>query len=137
MRNLSRRQPVKLSDALVLEARITAQARERSIAGQVEFWAKIGRSAERLFDGRQIDTLQRLPEAPTIGNLLEVVDTPQGRERFQAFLESEPYPHYRAHPDKKGLLIRTEEDGTETTGRFINRQFVREKPMRVRSRATR
>ena len=37
-------QPVKLSDALVLEARMEADAQERSIAGQVEYWAKLGLS---------------------------------------------------------------------------------------------
>ncbi|HTW78295.1 MAG TPA: hypothetical protein VME23_02005 [Terracidiphilus sp.] len=130
-------QPVKLSDALVLEARIAAEAQERSIAGQVEFWAKIGRSVERLFDGRQIDTLRRTAEAPTIGELLDVVDTPKGREMFQAFLEGEPYPHYRAHPDVKGLLVRTEKNGKETVGRFINRQFIVEQPKRARMRAAR
>ncbi|MGD0913391.1 MAG: hypothetical protein ABR928_15980 [Terracidiphilus sp.] len=128
---------MKLSDALVLEARIAAEAQERSIAGQVEFWAKIGRSVERLFDGRQIDTLRKTAEAPTIGELLEVVDTPRGREMFQTFLESEPYPHYRAHPDQKGLLIRTEADGKETVGRFVNRRFVAERPKQARLRAAR
>ena len=34
-------QPVKLSDALVLDARLAGEAVERSIAGQVEFWAAI------------------------------------------------------------------------------------------------
>lgn len=130
-------QPVKLSDELVLEARIVAGTQERSIAGQVEYWAKIGRSVERLFDGRQIDTLQKTAKAPPMGELLEVVDTPKGREMFQAFLESEPYPHYRAHPDRKGLLIRIEADGAETVGRFVNRQFVAEQSRRARSRAAR
>jgi ParD-like antitoxin of type II bacterial toxin-antitoxin system len=130
-------QPVKLSDALVLEARIAAEAQERSIAGQVEFWAKIGRSVERLFDGRQIDALRRTTEAPGIGDLLELVDTPKGREMFQAFLDSEPYPHYRAHPDRKGLLIRTEENGKSTVGRFVNRQFIAERPRQRRLRAAR
>ena len=36
-------QPVKLSDALVLDARLAGEAVERSIAGQVEFWARLGR----------------------------------------------------------------------------------------------
>jgi hypothetical protein len=36
-------QPVKLSDALVLDARLAGEVQERSIAGQVEFWAKLGR----------------------------------------------------------------------------------------------
>jgi hypothetical protein len=124
-------QPVKLSDALVLDARIAGEAQERSIAGQVEFWAKLGRSVERLFDGRQIETLRKTAEAPTIGELLEVVDTPKGREMFQAFLESEPYPHYRAYPGFKGYLIRTEENGKETVGKFVNRQFVAKKPAKM------
>ena len=36
-------QPVKLSDSLVLDARLAGEAVERSIAGQVEFWARLGR----------------------------------------------------------------------------------------------
>ncbi len=35
-------QPVKLTDALVLDARIAGEVVERSIAGQVEFWARLG-----------------------------------------------------------------------------------------------
>jgi hypothetical protein len=130
-------QPVKLSDALVLEARVAARAKERSINGQVEYWAKIGRSVERLFDGRQVETLRRAAKAPAVGELLEVVDSRRGQEMFQAFLESEPYPHYRAHPDEKGLLVRTEADGTERTGRFVNRRFVVEQREKARVRAAR
>jgi hypothetical protein len=130
-------QPVKLSDELLLEARVVAGAKERSIAGQVEYWAKIGRSAERLFDGRQIDTLQKTADVPAIGELLEVVDTPKGREMFRAFLGSEPYPHYRADLHRKGLLIRIEKDGTETAGRFVNRKFIQDQTRRARSRAAR
>ena len=43
-------QPVKLSDALVLDARLAGQALERSIAGQVEFWARLGRAIEPLLE---------------------------------------------------------------------------------------
>jgi hypothetical protein len=119
-------QPVKLSDDLVLEARLAAESRQRSIAGQVEYWASLGRSVERLFDGRQIAALQNAEPARSIGELLEVVDTPKGREMFREFLASEPYPHYRSYPGGNGLLVRTEEDGSETVGRFVNRQFVTE-----------
>ena len=41
-------QPVKLSDELVLDARLTSKAAERSIAGQIEFWAQLGRAIEPL-----------------------------------------------------------------------------------------
>ncbi|MBX9692585.1 MAG: ParD-like family protein [Cyanobacteria bacterium] len=39
-------QPVKLSDELVLDARLVSELGERSIAGQIEFWARLGRAIE-------------------------------------------------------------------------------------------
>ncbi len=44
---------MKLSDALVLDARIAGEVLERSIAGQVEYWAKLGRAVERFRLRRQ------------------------------------------------------------------------------------
>lgn len=52
-------QPVKLSDALVLDARLAGEAFGRSIAGQVEFWARLGRSVELLLEGEQVLKLCR------------------------------------------------------------------------------
>jgi hypothetical protein len=92
----------------------------------VEYWAGLGRSVERLFDGRQITALQNADPVPSIVELLEVVDTPKGRQMFKDFLASEPYPHYRSYPGGNGLLVRTEGNGAETVGRFVNRQFVAE-----------
>ncbi len=46
-------QPVKLSDGLVLDARLTGEIAERSIAGQIEFWANLGRAIEPLLKGDQ------------------------------------------------------------------------------------
>jgi len=119
-------QPVKLSDALVLDARLAGEAAERSIAGQVEFWAKLGRSVELMLDGQTVLNLSRKAVSQSLAELVEMVDTPKGREMFKAYLESEPYPHYEAHPSRRGLLIRIGEDGTRTVGRFVNRVFVAE-----------
>jgi hypothetical protein len=117
-------QPVKLSDALVLDARIAGEAQERSIAGQVEFWAKLGRSVELLLDGRQVLSLCRTVGTTPLAELVEEVDTPKGRERLKAYLESEPYPHFEAYPSQPGLLVRIDESGERTVGRFVNRAFV-------------
>lgn len=134
-------QPVKLSDALVLEARLAGEAQERSIAGQVEFWARLGRSVESLLNGKQLLALRRSAEAISLSDLVDVVDTPKGRVMFSKYLQSEPYPHYEAHPSCEGLLVRTEENGTRTVGRFVNRTFVPETsvqaPRRNASRAPR
>lgn len=120
-------QPVKLSDALVLDARMAGEAQERSIAGQVEFWAKLGRGVELLLDGQRVLSLCRTVGMTPLSELVDVVDTPRGREVFTAYLKGEPYPHYEAHPTREGLLLRTEENGKRTVGRFVNRVFVAER----------
>jgi hypothetical protein len=117
-------QPVKLSDALVLDARLAAQAGERSIAGQVEFWAQLGRSVEMLLQGQQVLALRRSASARPLSACLDTVDSAEGRERVAAWLDSEPFPHYRPHPDQPGLLLRIDEDGRQVAGRFVNRRFV-------------
>lgn len=119
-------QPVKLSDALVLDARIVGEAQERSIAGQVEFWAKLGRSVEVLLEGRQVLALSRSIAVAPLASAVDGVGTSKGRRQLSAHLESISFPHYAAHPTKPGLLVRTAEDGTETVGRFVNREFVAE-----------
>ena len=116
-------QPVKLSDALVLDARLAGGAVERSIAGQVEFWARIGRAVEPLLQGEQVLALCRNAAAHPLSDCLASVDSPKGRRRVADFLQTQPYPHYKPHPDKAGLLIRVEAKGKRTVGRFVNRQF--------------
>jgi hypothetical protein len=117
-------QPVKLSDELIVEARVAGEAMERSIAGQVEFWARLGKAVEGLLTGKQMMVLGREASSQSIVERLNTVDTPEGRRRVKDYLASEPFPHYFAHPEKKGLLIREEEDGRRTVGRFVNREFV-------------
>lgn len=117
-------QPVKLSDALVLDARLAGEAVERSIAGQVEFWARLGRSVELLLQGQHVLQLARKGTAQPLSKCLESVDSAAGRARVEAYLETQPFPHYRPHPSRPGILLRIDEDGTRTAGRFVNRKFV-------------
>jgi hypothetical protein len=116
-------QPVKLSDSLVLDARITGEVVERSIAGQVEYWAKLGRAVEQLIRGPQAMALCRNAASRPLSECLESVDSAEGRQRVTDFLQSQPFPHYEPHPDQLGLLVRIEEDGQRTLGRFVNREF--------------
>lgn len=37
---------VKLSDNIILDAQIMSKALNRSVAGQIEYWARIGKIAE-------------------------------------------------------------------------------------------
>ncbi len=117
-------QPVKLSDALILEARLTADVAQRSIAGQIEFWAALGRAVEPILRGREAHALRKFATTRPISESLGSVDSPAGRGRVADYLKSRPFPHYEAAPDRPEQLIQIEENGTRTRGRFINRRFV-------------
>lgn len=117
-------QPVKLSNSLVLDARLAGEAMERSIAGQVEFWARLGKSLEVVLEGAQVMALQQAGNVRPLAECLEAADSAAGRERLETHLAGLPFPHYAPHPSKAGLLIRTDADGKQTPGRFMKREFV-------------
>lgn len=117
-------QPVKLADELVLDARMVSKAAHRSIAGQIEFWAKLGEALEPLLQGIQVMALMRSKAAKSLSACLDSVDTPEGRRWVADHLESLPFPHYAPAPGRPGLLVRIESDGTRTVGRFLNRRFT-------------
>jgi hypothetical protein len=117
-------QPVKVSDSLVLDARVIGEAMERSIASQIEFWARLGRALEHLLDGEQAIRLAQAGAAVPLSVSLQSVDTPAGRKRLVNYLESVPFPHYEPAPNHPGLLVRIDVDGRRTPGRFVNRKFV-------------
>jgi len=120
-------QPVKVSDALVLDARMAGEASERSIAGQVEFWARLGRAVEPLLQGAQALALCRSAAARPLSECIAEVGTPDGAGRVAEYLGKQPFPHFEA-AETPGLLVRIEFDGTRTVGRFVNRRFVAVKP---------
>jgi hypothetical protein len=116
-------QPVKLSDVLVLDARLIAEVEERSIAGQIEYWANLGRAVDPLLQGAQALALCKKASAQPLSDCLNSVDSPAGRRRLAAHLARQPFPHYEAAPSHPGLLVRIDADGQRTLGRFVNRQF--------------
>ncbi|HUA68678.1 MAG TPA: hypothetical protein VMA13_09025 [Candidatus Saccharimonadales bacterium] len=126
-------QPVKVSDALMLDARVAGEIVERSMAGQIEFWAKIGRALEPLLRGDQVLALCRAGSVKPLSDCLESVDSAAGRRRVFEHLKTRPYPHYEAAANSPGLLVRIEADGKRTVGRFVNRQF---QPIRISTKKT-
>lgn len=127
-------QPVKLSDALVLDARLAGETMERSIAGQVEFWARLGRALEPVLQGDKVMALRRQASARPLSELLDSVNTPEGSDRLSQHLGSLPFPHYEAHADGGGLLVRVDAGGRRTAGRFVNRVFQAVKTHRATSK---
>lgn len=116
-------QPVRLSDELVLDARQIAELAERSIAGQIEYWASLGRAIEPLLEGSKALALRQAGDVRPLSQLIESADTHEGRARVADHLGTRPWPHYEPAPDRPGLLVRIEADGTRTIGRFVNREF--------------
>ena len=128
-------QPVKVSDALLLDARVAGEAVERSIAGQIEFWAKIGRALEPILRGDHVMALCRSGNVKPLSACLATVNSPAGRQRVVEHLNTRPFPHYEAAPASPGLLVKIEASGKRTMGRFVNRQFQPVKaPLRAASR---
>lgn len=126
-------QPVKVSDALLLDARVAGELVERSIAGQIEFWAKIGRALEPLLRGDHVLALCRAGDVKPLSACLESVDSPEGRQRLAQYLKTRPYPHYEAAATP-GLLVRIEASGKRTVGRFVNHRFQPVKATTVRKK---
>jgi hypothetical protein len=116
-------QPVKLSDDLVLDARLTGEILRRSIAGQIEFWAALGRAIEPLLEGAQALALQKSGRVRPLSDCLTSVDSPEGRRRVADYLKSRPFPHYEAASGKPGMLVRIDAKGRRTVGRFVGRRF--------------
>ena len=116
-------QPVKLSDSLVLDARLTSKLAERSIAGQIEFWARLGRAVEPLLNGEKTLALRRSGDTALLSEMLASVDAPEGRKRVVEYLAEQPFPHYEPADGQPGLIVRIEEDGERIVGKFVNREF--------------
>jgi len=116
-------QPVKLSDELVCEARVTAGISDRSIAGQIEFWAQLGRALEPLLRGDRVLALRQAAAVRRLSSTVEGVKSSGGGQRVADYLKTRPFPHFEAAAEAPGLLRRTDEDGTVTLGRFVNRVF--------------
>jgi len=124
-------QQVKLSDEVVLNARLAGAARQRSIAGQVESWVRLAIKVEAALTGTSVATPDAM-QPKTLAESIATVGKPEGRDRLHAYLETLPFPHYQAHPTEKGKLVRTEEDGTRSIGRFVNRKFEADSVMIAR-----
>jgi hypothetical protein len=97
---------------------------QRSIASQVEFWARLGKTMERLMSGNEIGRVQTKTTAESLSHSLETINQPEGRARLQAYLESRPFPRFWADPVEARIMVREDADGTKTRGRFVGREFV-------------
>ena len=83
-----------------------------------------GHVAADLDTGDVASMILELTDAKMAELALDAVDSNGGRDRLARYLQARPYPHYEADPNNANLLIRIERDGTRTSGRFVDQEFV-------------
>lgn len=125
---------VKLSDSLAEDARAASEGADRSLTGQVEHWARLGKAVEPLFTPPTIAALKKS------GGELEKIEDPAERQRVidvltklrllppfaetAAFLATTQGPLYEADPANSDGIVQVRADGTRVPGKFVNRVFV-------------
>ena len=118
--------PVKISDALMMDARANAELADRSIAGQIEHWARLGKAVESMMRVPAVTALKERA-AMTLNESVAQIGTLAGQRRLNKVLRSKPFPHYEVIEDRPGYLTRIEVDGTRSIGRFVGREFVEDR----------
>ncbi len=123
-------QPVKLPDALIDEARDAARREHRSLAGQIEHWAELGRALEADLRSGELRTALDRADRPSSGasegaRLADVFATALSEKSRKSFArELAERTTYGTDPAFPGWLVRFEPDGHCTPGRLVNREFV-------------
>ncbi len=83
-------QPVKLSDELVDDARAVVPFSQRSIAGQIEFWAGLGKSIEPLLRGDLALAVQMPVESGRYRNSYRKSKRPKVEKSLSPFSSNAP-----------------------------------------------
>lgn len=83
--------PIKLSGELVEDARSSAKMFKRSLTGQIEHWATLGRAVESQVSGDAlVQLLQRIGGTMKIGNVAEAGQRQQVAAVLAEFLAKSP-----------------------------------------------
>ena len=127
------RSAVKVSEKLLGLAKQEAKVTNRSITGQIEHWAIIGRAAETLEAYADVLRLKRTGHAlpipadvdrAAVHDLLVRLAAPGDRESLKTRLAASGAPLYESDPAHPGLVVEVAADGTRVPGRLVGRRFV-------------
>ena len=126
-------QPVKLSDALIDAARTESARADRSLAGQIEHWAQLGRMIEPGLTSANIQALKHgeadvaevLPPTEEGQALLEalIAAVANDSRRSKVTRGFAGRVRYGTDPDLPGFVIRLGPDGTRSVGRLVEGRF--------------
>jgi ParD-like antitoxin of type II bacterial toxin-antitoxin system len=125
---------VKISEELAEAARLEAVHTDRSLTGQVEHWAKIGRATEANMTVSVVTALKRsggdlnaIEDPAARRAVLEALDRLKTGEHFAATSEKllkVGGARYEVDPlDPKGI-VQVRPDGSRVRGKMVGRKFV-------------
>lgn len=121
--------PIRISDALLREAREYGERAHRSATAQIERWAQIGRLMEARYSQVQIESIalgvrstqNQAPQAPATADIVAAL-TAHERDGSLATAVASPV-RYRANRLDPDLIDEVTAAGVRT-GRFADGQFV-------------
>lgn len=124
---------IKLSDSLAEDARAASEGADRSLTGQVEHWARLGKAVEPLFTPPTIAALKKaggdlsaLEDERERARIIGILDAFHGtsREILREKLNLSGKSLIEPDPGVPGGFIRFNPDGTSQKGLIQGREFV-------------
>ncbi len=130
--------PVKVADELVEAAKETAALANRSIAKQIEHWARLGRAVEMLVKSTDVmafkaqladpqDSAKVVQARAALKRLVKALAEGMEGDRARKLILETGKPVYEAVPARPGLVAQVWPDGQRVVGRTIGQEFVPEK----------
>ena len=122
--------PVKLSGALIQLARSNADLDDRSVASQVEHWARLGQKMERILP---LDLIQQVKNADSLSisdgervyaAITAFFSNPKKAELVSAAIFQNGHPAYEGDPLDHDGIVQVWPNGDRVRGSMVNRQFV-------------
>lgn len=125
---------IKVSADFAESVRAAAAAADRSLTGQIEHWAKIGRATESILPAQVAAALKACAgdlhaiEDPAMRrSVLEALETLRSGAHYdetRRYLVGLGQPLFEADPADPNGIIQVQADGTRTKGRIVGRKFV-------------
>lgn len=126
--------PVRLSKVLFDEAGRSGRLYHRSAAGQLEYWAELGRSVEcflgpvdllKVASGMAELVVQARASQPVLSTqVLNDLYQAQQQGSLAEMVAEGGGPRYQASAQHQGYLEQLSEDGQRRLGRFVDGEFV-------------
>lgn len=109
---------VSLSQEFAADLRAQADSCDRSMAAQLEHWAKIARAIETVIPAARVQELKSGKDASEVLSRVGTYLLQQNPVSLRAKLAAASSPRYGVDGTDPEVAIRIDPDGTETRGRF-------------------